>query len=248
MSSYSFYIFDLFPEEKTLTTDPQIELQHTEIKTEFEFSQITSKGHFERYNVKHFTRVKFKGIPYYHKEAIDEVTELHRFNAYVSREKNLLLVKYGKAVSDEVASRLNNKYSKAKIKRLKLNLKKLLPKFRTLIGSYFKNIQVPHLKSTALFGPGVDESEFYRMIDVLGDLSAVIVIVNYNNEDHNVLISKDYTIRFYKDFPEDFEIDFLLSLKNVLDEAIEEEEVSTTERVRGTVDESQEGDLFQDLR
>lgn len=248
MSSYSFYRFDLFPEEKTLTTDPQIELQHTEIKTEFEFSQITSKGHFERYNVKHFTRVKFKGIPYYHKEAIDEVTELHRFNAYVSREKNLLLVKYGKAVSDEVASRLNNKYPKTKIKRLKLNLKKLLPKFRTLIGSYFKNIQIPHLKSTALFGPDVDESEFYKIVDKLGDLSAVIVIVDYNKEDHNILISKDYTVRFYKDFTEDLEIDFLLFLKNILDEAIEEEEVPAEKRMVADSDETQEGDLFQNLK
>jgi len=248
MSSYSFYKFESFPEEKSLTTDPQIELQYTEIKTEFEFSQITSKGDFDRYNVKHFTRVKFKGIPYHYKEAIDEVTELHRFNAYVNREMNLLLIKYGKAVSDEVISRFNKKFPKVKIKRLKLNLKKLLPKFRTLIGSYFKNIQVPHLKSTALFGPGVDESQFYKMIDKLGDLSAVIVIVDYNNEDHNILISKDYTVRFYKEYIEDFEIDFLLSLKNVLDEAIEEEDISTGEMKDEASNGTQESDLFLDLK
>lgn len=220
MPTYHLFIFDSFPTGKRILADGQIKMIHTDLSTELTYTGQALGNEFETYQVIHPSRVHFKGTPYHHKDVLDEVTERHRFAAYVNKKESLLITNYNKIISNEAIKRLNTCFPSAHIRRPHINLNALLPDFKALIGSYFRDIQIPHLRSSALFGADVDQADFYRIMSTLGQLSAVMAIIPIKDEDYRALITREYSITLWDNLTEDMTLSTLLNLRNILDRAL----------------------------
>lgn len=80
MHSYSLYDVTDFPASASFQTNVQLEHTHTAETTRFQRTGKLDLG-FDVYSVEHYTRLKLRGIPYYHGEPIDEVVEKHSFQS-----------------------------------------------------------------------------------------------------------------------------------------------------------------------
>ena len=206
MHSYSLFDAEGFP-PNGFHTNPQLEAMHSPQNTEVRRVGSLDVIGFSEYEVRHFTRVRFRGTPYYHQDPIDEVTERHTFAAFLKSDGSYLLMKYGKDVCIEASQRIAQMNSGVRISRPYLNLREFVGSFRgDLSGTYFRDIHVQNLRSGALFGPQVQESEFYAMFEQLGEVSAVIVTLEHDGEPQKVMVTSRYGIAFYKDLPSSAEL------------------------------------------
>lgn len=216
MHSYSLYDVEKFPESPAFQTNPQLEQIHTPQTT-----TCRQVGHlnigFIEYDVQHFTRIRFRGIPYYHNEPIDEVVEKHTFPAFLHERRSFLLMRYGKGVCDEAAKRLNKLEAGTKVYRPELDLKELVKEVHGLWGTYFRDLEVPHLRSAALFGPNVDEGEFWDTFSKLGKVTAILTQIIHDGEPHKLMITHEYGVIFYRELTDAAELSVLLELKPILD-------------------------------
>lgn len=219
MRAYSYFSLDRFPAEPTFETQTQQELVWTAETTQFRHVGDLDCG-FHEYAVRHFSRVRFRGTPYHHSERIEEVTEAHDFEAYVRSDRSFILMRYGKKVSQEAAKRLRLLEPPVNATKQRLDLKALirLAHFQHLYGTYFSNMQVPNLKSSAMFGPDVNDNEFFDTFNRLGELSAIITEVDHDGVAHRIMITQDFGIGFYKDGPAATQLEAVLRIKPYLDE------------------------------
>jgi len=219
MQSYSIFTFECFPERANIETTTQINaLGYTPLVTKFEYSHDV--GNFEKYNVRHFQEVKFTGTPYSHGDRIDEVTELYTFDAYIQRQLQMLLMRYNKKISNTAVKRLSNDNPQFRFERQQLDLKRLIQEFKTVYGTYFRNIQVPNVRSGALFGPDVDRSQLFRHLKSIGSISHIRTVVDLEGIEYNVGISSDYTITIYASYSEREELKVIQFLKDILDKGV----------------------------
>lgn len=201
MRSYSLFDVSEFPGAGEFETDPQIEQVHTEKTTIFSHAGHLDVG-FHEYTVQHYSRVKFRGTPFHRQERLDEVTEKNVFSAYLHRDRDYLLVRYAKDVANEVADRLDEAEFGTNTNRPNLNLRSFVRNHAGgLSGSYFREMQVPHVRSSSLFGSHVEESDYFQEMEDLGSLSAVLVTIPHDDDEHKLLISSDYGVGFYEELP-----------------------------------------------
>lgn len=219
MPSYSIFSFRAFPEKTTIVAEEQrFVLDYTTQTTEIKY--LHDVNNFEKSEVSHYQEVSFTGTPYSHGERIDEVTELHKFDAYIHQCLKIMLMKHKKKICDVAVKRLNIAKPELQIKRQKLDLKTLIPEFRTLHGTYFRDIQIPNVNSSAIFGTDVDKSSLFQTLEKLGSISAIRTKIDLKGVEHKVIISKDYTITILSKYSESEELKIVLSLKSILDKAI----------------------------
>jgi hypothetical protein len=239
--------FDKFPEEPSFETDPQRELEYTEVSTRFE--RRIQVDNFVRYHVQHTTRLSFRGIPLSHKEQLDEVTELHRFYAYKHQVLKFLVLNYTRQACKEVVTRLKRQFPGYGWGQDRFDLKALLAELQYSCGAYFRDIRLPHVSSSAVFGPHVDRAELFQMLGTLGSQSAVMTEFLHEKEKHKVLISSDGGLFFYKDLTEEIVLPMVLRLKtDFLDKVLMPEVDEEVDKGPSTDDEADTlpGDLFED--
>ena len=219
MQSYSMFSFKSFPEKTVIIAEEQrFILDYTTQTTEIKYSHDVND--FKKYEVSHYHEVSFIGTPYSHGRQIDEVTELHKFDAYVHQRLKIMLMKYNKRICNAAVKRLNITKPELQIKRQQLDLKSLIPEFRTLHGTYFRDIQIPNVNSSAIFGPDVDKSSLFQMLEKLGSISAISTRIDLGGVEHKVTISKDYTITILSKYSEAEQLKIVMFLKSILDKAI----------------------------
>jgi len=217
MSSYSLFKFEYFPEKAKFETVEQG--KQTELTTQVNFlDNITDlEEHiFEKYEVNHFQKVNFIGIPYSGGEQIEEVTELHNFDSYVQRQFKILLMKYRKKIADIAVKRINTDNANFKIERQQLDLKKLLKNFSTIYGTYFRDIQLPNVSSSSIYGKDVDASRLFTYFESIGSISNFRTKIDMEGIEYSIGISRDYTITIYSRCREIVALKLILFLKKYL--------------------------------
>lgn len=216
MRAYSLFDVVNFPAADRFETNLQTD--HTFTVESTRFTRVGDIcGRFHAYEVEHVSQVHFRGFPYHHGERLDEVSEKHIFDAYLHHDRSFLLMQYSRRVSREAARRLHALETNTTASAPSLDVLKLVDEFPHLYGTYFRDVQSPTVKSSALFGADVDGSEYYKAFRQQAKLSAVITEVEHEGVSHKVLISSAYGVGFYKPVPAATELSVIARLKPILD-------------------------------
>ena len=129
-------------------------------------------------------------------------------------------MKYSKKICNAAVKRLNITKPELEIKRQQLDLKSLIPEFRTLHGTYFRDIQIPNVNSGAIFGTDIDRSSLFQTLEKLGSISAISTKIDLDGIEHKIMISADYTITILSKYSESEELKIIMFLKPILDNSI----------------------------
>lgn len=217
MRAYSLFDVVSFPTAERF--DTSLQTDHTYTVENTSFARVGDIcGQFHAYQVEHVSQVHFRGFPYHHGERLDEVSEKHLFDAYLHHDRSFLLMQYARKIGREAAKRLQNLEARTCATGPSLDVLKLVDEFPHLYGTYFRDVQSPTVKSSALFGADVDGSEFYRAFREQAKLSAIITEVEHEGISHKLLITSAYGIGFYKPIPPATELTIIAKLKPMLDE------------------------------
>lgn len=216
MRAYSLFDVTNFPTANRFDTNLQTD--HTWTVDNTTFTRIGDIcGQFTAYSVQHVNQVHFRGFPYHHGEALDEVSEKHMFEAYLHHSREFLLMQYSRKISREATKRLEQLETKTRAVGPTLDVLKVVEEFPHLYGTYFRDVQSATVKSSALFGAGVDSSEFYKTFREMAKLSAIITEAENAGLNHKLLITSAYGIGFYKPVDSATELTVIGKLKPTLD-------------------------------
>ena len=216
MRAYSLYDLVNFPDSSEFSTTLQTDHTYTVENTRF-LRTGTVNGIFTVYRVEHISPVRFRGLPFHHGEQLDEVSEKHSFDAYVDETRSYMLMQYSRKVSREAARRLAKLETRTLATAPSLDMARAATEFPRLFGSYFRDVQSTTVKSSALFGPDVDTSEFYKSFASQAKLSAVIADFDLGSETHKILVTAAYGIGFYRPLSQSTELAVIQALKPMLD-------------------------------
>lgn len=216
MRAYSLFDVTKFPTKDSFSTNLQTDHTYTVDTTSFRrVGDIC--GQFSTYSVEHVSKVHFRGLPYHHGDRLDEVSEKHMFEAFLHHGRDFLLMQYGRKISREAAKRLEKLEEKTVACQPTLDVLRLADEFSNQYGAYFREVQSANVKSSALFGAHVDNSEFYRTFREMAKLSAIITEAELEGTSHKLLITSAYGIGFYKQVDTATELGLIAKLKPTLD-------------------------------
>ncbi|HEX5725375.1 MAG TPA: hypothetical protein VFX98_07900 [Longimicrobiaceae bacterium] len=215
MRSYNLFVVDNFPEAERFTTNPQMETTQTPLTTEF--FRTGNMGEFVTYSVSHMTKVRLRGQAYSMQNPIDDVSERVEFDGFLHSDRHLLLLCFAKRECREATKRLKKLETATVAVPYRVNLKDLATEFRTIHSSHFRDVQEPFVSSTAIFGSGVHQSEWYQRLQSISTQSAIATDVVRNDGAQRVMITSEGGVVFFRPTSTMNELGIILQLRPMLE-------------------------------
>lgn len=135
------------------------------------------------------------------------------FDGYLNSELELLLISAGKQKVNGVIRRLKKAYPQGfDVKRYTVDFTNIIEVVTNVRGSWISELPDTNVRSVGLFGDHVNLSADFSRHTAVGNLSALNVILQLDNQDVSFMITKDCTIVLYQDQSIEEELDLTLAL------------------------------------
>jgi hypothetical protein len=174
------------------------ELHGVPRQTKVTFTGNAPDGRYERYHVYHEYLRRTPGRTYMG-EDFESFYEKNEFEAFVHREKNLLVCQFAKRIARDFVDRLNeSRSSQFNVDYLRLDFNAIKPHLREIRGIWFTRMEQPFLDAAGLFGPSVDKSDFYKQAEAIGNASSFLICHACGETIFPLILSANYGISFLR--------------------------------------------------
>ena len=174
---------------------------------------------FERYEVTHenwWSRmVRFEG------ELRNRVVVRHSFMVYVHRSSGFILANCNDKLCDGFLRRLQGHVNGLRYASRTTDLKLIHSKLESQVrGVWWGDLQIPGVRSAALYGPAVDGSSEWQHYQTHGVLSALSVEYGIDNLYHKLQFSRKGSYVIYGDLQEELALALALRIEDFIRDAV----------------------------
>ncbi len=170
----------------------------------------------DKVRVRHEQTLHFEGR--YRNDPINEVIRVDRFDVYLPKQRGATTHAYvcGRGqIWRDAFRRMHGADGRFAYTVEELDLLKLISRLEAGVGGgWFGNLKIEKVKSAALFGADVTESDDWSRLERLGDLTTIYVVLDdESGEPQSLMLGRDWTIVVYRDRGEVANLDFVAAIR-----------------------------------
>lgn len=226
MHAYTIIKINKFPNEipeEGLKTSRQIPLPGMNgdetAHTTFKKLGISENEAFEKYKIEHEDVESVEGRLWGKK--LSSYIRIYTIFAHYKRDENILIVSGKKKIWWRAYERLHTTYSdlfEAEKPEIDLSiLRKALES--KVIGGYFNELEIANVRAASIFGSNVEESEEWERYEGAGELSALLISVNYKGLPRSIMLTRERVVVLYSLPNELDDLEFLLMIDKMITKA-----------------------------
>ncbi len=154
----------------------------------------TIAGKYQKFEVDHEKPTKKSGITTFiydglpHELTFSKFITPEKFNAYYDESENIIIFSASKEICKSARKYLNKAFH-FDLQYVDFDFAKASNHIESYQGAWFKQLS-PELRAAALFGPSVDDNEYFKDFCVSGLISNVIIHFPCEHRIHQVMITQ----------------------------------------------------------